>query len=267
LRDNKQNHTTGIAFMKNLKSKVGYTPLIILLDILSVFFVFYLCVCASFSWQDVPAKIWANISIYAAVASLFILVIFSIFKVYKWLTVNFGLSESIKLGFISGISIMIAFGMMFVFPAEDVGHFRISTYFTGTITFIFLIELWRMARRLAGLYLAKRFKSKSPHKNTLIVGAGAAAKIVIDDSRNNLQSKSQILVLVDDDPRKIGRTYSGIPVEGPISSIASIVKKHKIDEVIIAIQSLNKDKLHEIISSSTRKCCEKVTMNACNFRC
>jgi FlaA1/EpsC-like NDP-sugar epimerase len=235
------------SIMKNIKSKIGYTPLVILLDVISVFSVYYLGIFASFSWKDIPLVIWANTSIYAAVTSVFVVIVFSLFKVYKWLTSNLGLSESIKLGIIGACSIVLSFLVMFAFKYSVIRTFRISSYLTGTITFVFLIELTRIMRRLVGMWINGKKKKKLPHKNTLVVGAGAAAKIVIDDSRTNIKSKSQIIVLVDDDVNKIGRTFSGVPIEGPISNIANIVKTHKIDEVIIAIQSLNKTKLQEII--------------------
>jgi len=219
----------------------------VFLDMLSVLFVFFLCLVASSPWSDIQKEVWINVSIYASVTAVVAVAVFAIFGVYRWLTSNFGIVEAIELAIISVCVIGLSFGLMFVFPDNIIQSFRLSSYFTGSVTFVFMVEFIRVAKRMVGIWLARNQKRKLPHKNTLVVGAGSAAKIVIDDSRMNLKSKSRVVVLVDDDPSKIGKTYSGVPIDGPISSIASIVKKNFIDEVIIAIQSLDKSKLQDII--------------------
>jgi FlaA1/EpsC-like NDP-sugar epimerase len=233
--------------MNKGKIKVGMAPFFMLFDVFSVFFVFFLCLVGSYQAKDIPSEIWANTSIYAAVTSCVLVIVFLSFGIYKWITSNFGLEEAVKLLLISCVVIILSFALMNAFPSNIIWKFRISSYFTGVLTFEFLIEGARLAKRVIVFWFIKAKKRNATHKNTLVIGAGAAAKIVIDDSRINISSKRRVVVLVDDDQEKIGKTCSGIPVEGPISNIANIVKTYKIDEVVIAIQSLDKIQLKTII--------------------
>jgi FlaA1/EpsC-like NDP-sugar epimerase len=75
----------------------------------------------------------------------------------------------------------------------------------------------------------------------LVIGAGGAAKIVIDDSRSKPESKIKVVLFVDDDPNKIGNTMSGVKILGPIASVAQYVEMYKIEEVVIAIASLSEE--------------------------
>ena len=116
----------------------------------------------------------------------------------------------------------------------------------STAMLIVLMNTERMISRVARM-LNNRFSSKKTIR-TLVIGAGAAAKIIIDDSKFNKDNKHDILVLVDDDKNKIGGMFSNIPVKGPISEINTIIDYYKVEEVIIAIANLKQERLHEILN-------------------
>ena len=81
----------------------------------------------------------------------------------------------------------------------------------------------------------------------LIVGAGVTSAQLIDrmqagDSRKNCFKA----VLVDDDPRKMGKTLHGVPVVGNTSQIPLIIEKYAVSEIYVAIPSLSGKKLDRI---------------------
>jgi FlaA1/EpsC-like NDP-sugar epimerase len=233
--------------MNSKTSKIWPILFLAASDALSVFLVFFLCLVSSYHWADIPGTIWLNTVLYALATSFVLVLAFSLFGVYKWITSNFGLEESATLALISTCVIVLSFSLMFVFPYNIIRTFRVASYVTGFFAFLLFVEMPRFCKILFVFLKTKHEKKLMPHKNTLVIGAGAAAKIVIDDSRTNLKSKSCVVVCVDDDKTKIGRTFSGIPVRGPISNVESIVKEFRIDEAIIAIQSLSKERLQQII--------------------
>lgn len=91
-------------------------------------------------------------------------------------------------------------------------------------------------------------------QKVLIVGAGTAGEAI---ARDLLRSFSVLrpVVFIDDDPKKIGRDIHGIPVLGKIDQVEKIVKKFKIDRILVAIPSANAAKMRRIISF-----CEKTKM-------
>lgn len=73
-------------------------------------------------------------------------------------------------------------------------------------------------------------------KNVYIIGAGFAGSMV---SREIAQKGifGTVRAFLDDDNSKIGSTIQGVPVVGPIRSIASLIRIQPNDEALIAIPS------------------------------
>jgi FlaA1/EpsC-like NDP-sugar epimerase len=74
-------------------------------------------------------------------------------------------------------------------------------------------------------------------KYVLIAGAGKAGVMVLNEVRSNTRLGIHVIGFVDDNPYKKGTNIQGIPVFGRIEEIPELVKKHGIDEVVIAIPS------------------------------
>lgn len=77
----------------------------------------------------------------------------------------------------------------------------------------------------------------------LVVGAGSAAYELVRQLPRHGYSP---IACVDDDPAKQGARIHGVPVEGAIARIPSLVRKHEIDEILIAIASLSGTRMREI---------------------
>ena len=87
----------------------------------------------------------------------------------------------------------------------------------------------------------------SQGKATLVVGAGAGARLVYDEINNNPLLKNKIVAFIDDDQQKIGRKFMGKKVYGPISSAHEVIESNNIEEVIIAIGAISQERLHGMI--------------------
>ncbi|RKL66418.1 hypothetical protein CR203_16130 [Salipaludibacillus neizhouensis] len=100
---------------------------------------------------------------------------------------------------------------------------------------------WRMAKEKIS-----RDSVTGKRKRTMIVGAGSAGMMVTRQLLNNHSSDLSPLVFVDDDPNKHKFDIFGIPVAGGIKDISKLVKEFRIENIIIAIPSLNRPKLNSI---------------------
>ncbi|MDQ3813681.1 MAG: hypothetical protein M3347_06990, partial [Armatimonadota bacterium] len=86
-------------------------------------------------------------------------------------------------------------------------------------------------------------------RRLLIVGAGAAGNALafqIQESMNDYE----IIGFVDDDPRIRGRRRRGIPVLGPTPNLASLALEYGAEEIVIAIPSLQPDRLRQLLAQS-----------------
>ena len=183
--------------------------------------------------------------IYTGSVTLVTVVVFIIFKVYKVLTKDIGIVESSKILFISAMIQLIGLTAIMLIPGlPDFGRFLIIWLFCA-LSISFLLPGIRILVRTFNL-ISIALKKKNNVK-TLVIGAGAAGKIVVDESRRNKDNKNYVIAFVDDDPNKIGGTFSNLPVKGPISKISTVIDYYQIEEVIIAISELSEERLHEIL--------------------
>lgn len=89
----------------------------------------------------------------------------------------------------------------------------------------------------------KREDAKSGNKiakrvNLLVIGAGAAAKKIIDDIRIT-EPKYRIIGVIDDDKSKIGKKVFGTRVLGTRDDIITICRENKVREILLAIPSIS----------------------------
>ena len=168
-------------------------------------------------------------------------------KVYNILSSNFSISDALKVMAISlGISVV---GLIAIIAVPNKFLFfqwqELFSWAVATVMTAILMVAERFSPRLLILF-QKRISTKKTIR-TLVIGAGSAGKVVVDDAKYNKANKHDIVVMVDDDPNKIGGVFSNIPVKGPISEVNKIIDFYNVEEVIIAIAHLDEKKLHEIL--------------------
>jgi FlaA1/EpsC-like NDP-sugar epimerase len=117
--------------------------------------------------------------------------------------------------------------------------------------------------RLSYRYL-RRVKSdlrpKDNLKRVLVVGAGDAGATIIKELKISSHAQSQPIAIVDDASWKQHTLVHGVRVKGKIKDIEEVVVTDKIDEIIIAIPSLSKEKLKEIVAICQRTKCTVKTL-------
>ncbi len=151
-----------------------------------------------------------------------------------------------------------------IFKANAVSStvFILALLFTHHLTDfpveIFVID-WALCQamtsgiRFITRFLRMRFRSHATRdsKNVIIVGAGEAGLLVLNECRNNSLLNASVLGFIDDNPLKKGQLIDGVKVLGGRQDISTIVKFHKIDEIILAIPSAKGEDLRDILS-----CCD-----------
>ena len=191
---------------------------------------------------------FVSVFVYSGGLVLVHIIAFFVFKIYNVLSTNFSIEDALKvMGISFGVSVI---GLVVIISVPNKFLFfqwqlLLSWAIAAMMTAI-MMTAERFAPRL--LYRLKRILGAEKNIRTMVIGAGSAAKIVIDDARFNRDNKHNVVVLVDDDPNKIGGVFSNIPVKGPIKDIVKIIKFYEIEEVIIAISALEEKRLKEILA-------------------
>jgi FlaA1/EpsC-like NDP-sugar epimerase len=112
---------------------------------------------------------------------------------------------------------------------------------------LFFIGSLRISKRAYVESLKKTFKSNSGNIRILIIGAGSAGEQIV---REMIRSNSPVYLpigFIDDDEGKQGVSIHGIKVLGKRNDIAMVIRKNKIDEVLIAIPSAHSKEIKKIV--------------------
>lgn len=98
-----------------------------------------------------------------------------------------------------------------------------------------------------------RFISPNPNKKrTLIVGAGSAGTMVARQLLRNPDADLYPVAFVDDQPKKYKLQIYGIEVQGNIKDIPRLTEELNIENIVIAIPSLQRQEMKRIFAECTK---------------
>lgn len=95
--------------------------------------------------------------------------------------------------------------------------------------------------------ISKSRNKKGNTYNVMIIGAGAAATMLIKEYQLS-RRKVRISCIIDDNPEKKGKRLNDIPIIGGRDKIVSAAEKYDIDEIVIAIPSAAPADIRDIIA-------------------
>ncbi len=92
--------------------------------------------------------------------------------------------------------------------------------------------------------------TKSEHiKRLLIIGAGDAGEKVLREVMQNPALPYRVVGFIDDSPAKWGRAMHGVPVLGGVESLPELAKKHRAEEVFIAVPSATGSQMRRLVNA------------------
>lgn len=117
---------------------------------------------------------------------------------------------------------------------------------------VVLIGGFRLSYRVVRRLKNRAYTIKQIYKNVLIIGAGYTGGMTARHLLSEPQRFGYPKAFIDDDPLKEGTLVNGIKVLGNRYDILSVVKRHKIDEIILAIPSVPMHDRKEILEECKR---------------
>ena len=157
------------------------------------------------------------------------------------------LDEAVRIGLANSAGSMAA-GAIIVFTVHP-GIPR-SIYILEWLTSCCLTLGTRFAVRLASSTRRVSQKREGEWTRTLIYGAGTAGLTLARELREDHSLKSELVGLIDDDPRKVGLTFHGTRVLGTGDALGALTRKYEIEQVLIAIPSATGPQLVRMLQSA-----------------
>jgi FlaA1/EpsC-like NDP-sugar epimerase len=120
--------------------------------------------------------------------------------------------------------------------------FPLSIYILEWLLLIIISGGNRLSIRVLREYLS----ATSSGKKILIVGAGDAGDIIVRDIKSSSKSSYEPIGFIDEDVHKKGLRIHGVPIFGPIDMIQEVIEKHKPEEILIALSSMDNNNIRRI---------------------
>lgn len=123
------------------------------------------------------------------------------------------------------------------------------------LQFIFFIIFSMLNSGIRFIWKVSSIQLNGDHPNyrrTLIIGAGSAGTMLVRHFITTSSVRFHPVAFIDDNPDKQKLEIYGVPVVGTTNDIESIVSKYGIEQIIIAIPSLKKHQLNEILTKCVK---------------
>ena len=120
------------------------------------------------------------------------------------------------------------------------------------MTVVFTIRFcYRMVREVLQGRIRRRNRAR-----TMIVGAGAAGTMVLNDLNRSQTSRNRVVCLIDDDRQKVGSTIRGIPVVGTRADICEMADRYDVEEIVLAIPTATAEQKRQILKICQQTGCQ-----------
>ena len=181
--------------------------------------------------------------------------IFWLFRIYKSLWRFAGLRQvcDMVMACVAATIVSVAVTMEVL-----VGHMPRSYKFYYVVFLIFFMVGSRMAYRIAYQRVLK--KKRGPLVKTMIIGAGDATRLLLEEVQRSQFLSRKICCLIDDDVTKHGTFFHGYPIVGGREVISEAAEKYQIEEIIISMPSAPRKVISEIVSICKETDCKLKTL-------
>lgn len=221
---------------------------LIVYDIISVILASYVALLMRYGFEmsEIPDHFVDPINRFLPLNIIITLIILYLFRMYNSLWAFAGETELQNLVMASVLSsILQAVGIQF-FRTPGQQAVPGSYYFL----YMFLLISCIFASRFSYRFFRSLKHKKQNKKNSIsvmVIGAGEAANIIIKEIVNSNFSTMVIRCIIDDDSGKWGRFIQGIKVVGGRDRIIECADIFGIDEIIVAMPSISRAELSEIL--------------------
>jgi len=140
---------------------------------------------------------------------------------------------------------ILGYSLLFTINLDPNSLPRIAVGVFLTLAFLFTLA-WR------AVYI-RIYTTSGLMRRVAIVGAGKAGHSLADVYRRLSPPPFFILGFIDDDSRKQGKSYHGVPVLGTSTALLDLIDKHRVTDLVIAINGeIKGDTFQKVLDAQER---------------
>jgi FlaA1/EpsC-like NDP-sugar epimerase len=221
-----------------------------ILDIGIINITLYLSLVLRFD-SDIPLQYFALFKETYIVVTIIVLCSFLVFNLYNRIWKYASIDELISIVLATSFGTLTVLGYTFMmgqtFPRSIyILFWLLLTTFIGGSRFILRTfnGVTPMLRRSEGV------------RNVMVIGAGEAGSMVIQEFKKHPDLKMRPVVIIDDDENKHGMRIHGVKVFGGRHDIPEMVLRKNVKEIIIAMPSIDRLQIREIVNICSKTKCK-----------
>lgn len=233
---------------------------LIIYDVIAVVLSSYIPLVMRYEFHvsEIPQHFIDNVEWFLPMGIITTLLAFYLMRLYHSLWAYAGVTEMQNMAAACALSAL----------CQCVGLHFTKHYVPRTYYFIYLLVLFAftMLSRFSYRFLREAKHRMSNSKNgtaVMVIGAGDAGNVIMKEIIGSHYSTMTIKCVIDDDKNKWGRYVQGIKVIGGRHEIIHAAKEYGIDEIIIALPSVPKHMIRDIIDICKETDCKLRTLPGC----
>lgn len=214
-----------------------------------------LCMRFDYHYKEIPKVYLTSVWDFMVINILITLIVFYLFRLYHSLWAFAGTAEAQN-----------TVAACFLCAVLDFAGLRIlgypiprSYYFMYAMVLTCITTAGRFSYRIARSIRHKNDNRKNGIK-VMVIGAGEAGNTVIKEIVNSTYSTMTIKCIIDDNESKWGRYIQGVKIVGGRDRIVEYAAFYGIDEIIIAIPSVNRATMKAIVEICQETNCKLRTL-------
>lgn len=238
----------------NFKSSRTRMFLLCIVDIVTIILNSYLSLIIRHEWHYswVPYEYIDSIQSFLLINIITTIVIFIILNLYRSVWTYASIHE---------VLLVIAASMLSTaFQALGMLVFALAVPRSYYVIYFFLMTMTTLATRFSyrGFRVLQREFSKSREGaiNTMVIGAGEAGSMIINELKTSRHLNRNVRCIIDDNPSKKGKYLHGVRIVGNKNTITQMAERYRIEEIILAIPSASPKVTKEILRICNKTQCK-----------
>lgn len=202
--------------------------------------------------QDaIPRQYLEVIQQHIYIVIIITVIIFYALRLYGSLWSYAGATELMNIAFASVLSAGVQMAVMVLLDMRMPRSYYV--FYAGCL--FVLVTISRYSYR-AVRSVIKQQKDAKECSNVLIVGAGGAGNMLVREISNSGHVNKRVVCIVDDSKAKQGSFLHGVKIMGGREQIPHLVKKYRVDEIMLALPSAPAKEIKQILDICKETGCE-----------
>ncbi len=230
------------------------SALLIIYDVIAVTLAFFVALWFRFdcTYSEIPGKYLSAFFRFAPIYALVCVPVFIWLRMYNSIWRYASFTELVRVITATAItSVVHTVGITLLIKRMPVSYYIIG----AGIQFLLLLGV-RFSYRFVLLERNKAYRSTSQRSRIMLVGAGNAGQMILQDVSRLTKDNLQICCIIDDNPNKWGRYLGGVPIVGGREDILLYARKYSIDKIFIALPSASEQDKRDILNICKETGCE-----------